>query len=627
MQKNVAGQKWIVFAFDITDNTPKTGDAANITANLRLDGGAANAVDDTNPTELEDGYYVFDITQAESNANMIVICPDSSTANIQVIGVPGALWTTPPNFPALGIESDGDLTQVNDVANGVSLANDAITSAKFDESTAFPLVSADSGVTQIARTGADGDTLETLSDQVDLTAVPGNEMALVADAITAAKYDESTAFPLKSVDSGSTEIARTGADGDTLETLSDEIGALGGGAGDYAVTVTIRTLGGTPIPGVCVWVNSTNDRTGNVAGLKYTDTNGSVVFNLEYTTYYVFCRLSAYTFAAAQFTASAGNVTFTFDIASATATGAESSYAESFLSRNIPEVRDALDEPTIKAKYDDDKIIGILEQAYIIVYNEINRNSKTPAVVKFPITIASNVTKYVMPHTLGSLYGVYNQDEHGGKVFYDSRGRYASAGRAMWMEGQTLNIQTTEMYGQGLTLIAEYIPNGVARLHNGVCTISADGLTVTFGATPNAGVLDTHHEAYAGAVFRHLQTDGTTVTGNYMQERNILRYDEITRQATLDVALSPVPTTDDGYIYYEVAPSIYKGMDTVVSLYAAYKICLKEGNRKRADGILTAYRNEIRNVRLTAYYTNMKDAPKLRSDSHENRRYSRSWRI
>jgi len=92
MLKNAA-QKWIVFAFDRTTNIPKTGDAAQITANLRIDGAAANAVDDTNPTELEDGFYVFTITAAESNGDNIVICPSSSTANIQVIGVPGALWT------------------------------------------------------------------------------------------------------------------------------------------------------------------------------------------------------------------------------------------------------------------------------------------------------------------------------------------------------------------------------------------------------------------------------------------------------------------------------------------------------------------------------------------------------
>lgn len=52
------------------------------------------------------------------------------------------------------------------------------------------------------------------------------EVSLKDDAITSAKYDESTAFPVKSADAGSTQIARTGADADTLETISDEIAAL-----------------------------------------------------------------------------------------------------------------------------------------------------------------------------------------------------------------------------------------------------------------------------------------------------------------------------------------------------------------------------------------------------------------
>lgn len=494
MRKNIAGQNWTVYAYNTSTNLPVTGDAANITANLRIDGAGANAVDDTNPTELEDGYYIFDISQVESNGNHILMAPSSVTGSVRVEGKPEAVWTTPLNFSG----------------------------------------------------------------------------------------------------------------------------------GDFEVTVTIRTTGAAPVSGVAVWVNSSNDRSGNVSGVKYTDTNGAVVFNLEYTTYYVFCRLTDYTFAAGQFTASVGDVSFTLDIATATNTGSDAAYEESFLSRNIVAVQDYLDEPTIKAKYDDDKLIDYIEKAYIIVFNEINRNSKTPAVVKLPITIAQNATTYTLPHTLGSLYSVYNDEsESGFKTFYDSRSRYNSSGRGLWIEGHTLHIQNTERFGLGLTLIAEYIPNGVARLHNGVCTVSADGLTVTFGTTPNNGTLDTHREAYAGGVFRHLLTDGTNVTGNFIQERNITRYDETTREATLDVALAPIPTTDDGLIYYEVAPAIYKGMDTVVALYAAYKICLTEGNIKRAQGILAAYRNEIRNVRLTAYYTFMKDAPKLRSDSHENRRFRR----
>jgi len=54
-------------------------------------------------------------------------------------------------------------------------------------------------------------------------AIAGDEMNLANDAIKAAKFDESTAFPVKSADTGSTALARTGADADTLETLSDQI--------------------------------------------------------------------------------------------------------------------------------------------------------------------------------------------------------------------------------------------------------------------------------------------------------------------------------------------------------------------------------------------------------------------
>jgi len=98
MQKNTAGQKIIVFAFDRTDNTPVTGDAANITANLRKDNGSAVATNDTNPTETEDGFYAFDLTQAETNADTLQGFPASVTADVQVIAVPGVIYTTPVNF-------------------------------------------------------------------------------------------------------------------------------------------------------------------------------------------------------------------------------------------------------------------------------------------------------------------------------------------------------------------------------------------------------------------------------------------------------------------------------------------------------------------------------------------------
>ena len=103
MQKNVAGQKLRVYAFNRFTREPVTGDAANITVKVENDwSGSRIALTDTNPTETEDGYYLFDITQAESNYYNIDVYPESSTSNVQVFGVPMTIvaadirinWTT-----------------------------------------------------------------------------------------------------------------------------------------------------------------------------------------------------------------------------------------------------------------------------------------------------------------------------------------------------------------------------------------------------------------------------------------------------------------------------------------------------------------------------------------------------
>jgi len=74
------------------------------------------------------------------------------------------------------------------------------------------------------------DAIKAKTDTIPTTpAAVGSAMTLADDAITAAKFDESTAFPIKSADTGATQIARTGADADTLETLSDEIAGVSGG--------------------------------------------------------------------------------------------------------------------------------------------------------------------------------------------------------------------------------------------------------------------------------------------------------------------------------------------------------------------------------------------------------------
>ena len=138
MKKNVASQKWYVFAFDRTDNTPKTGDAANITAKIIKDGGSATATNDTNPTEIEDGIYAFDLTQAETNAHQLVILPESSTSDIQVVGLPQQLFTVPQYFSDAAFDSSGQVT-VGAMGTGViaaaTFAANAITSTVVADNT------------------------------------------------------------------------------------------------------------------------------------------------------------------------------------------------------------------------------------------------------------------------------------------------------------------------------------------------------------------------------------------------------------------------------------------------------------------------------------------------------------
>lgn len=95
MKKNTAGQKITVFAFNTTTALPVTADAANITADVSLDDSTPVSVIDVNPTEISGGYYSFDVTQAETNADKLHIIAASTSSNVVVIGDPSSvIYTT-----------------------------------------------------------------------------------------------------------------------------------------------------------------------------------------------------------------------------------------------------------------------------------------------------------------------------------------------------------------------------------------------------------------------------------------------------------------------------------------------------------------------------------------------------
>ena len=94
MYKNTAGQKISVFAYNTADQTPKTGDSANITCYESIDGGTPEQIGTGpgyHPTELNGtnhkGWYVFTLTQAQTNGDELTFSPKSSTSGVALIPV------------------------------------------------------------------------------------------------------------------------------------------------------------------------------------------------------------------------------------------------------------------------------------------------------------------------------------------------------------------------------------------------------------------------------------------------------------------------------------------------------------------------------------------------------------
>lgn len=125
MFKNVAA-KIALFAFDVSTGLPKTGDAANLTAYVSKDHGAVTALADTTATELDatnaKGWYLFDVAQAETNADLCLFSGKSVTANVVVVARP--VYTMPPNFSKMVVDAaglvDSNVVKVGPTGAGVA---------------------------------------------------------------------------------------------------------------------------------------------------------------------------------------------------------------------------------------------------------------------------------------------------------------------------------------------------------------------------------------------------------------------------------------------------------------------------------------------------------------------------
>ena len=161
------------FSIDTGDNTDSGFYAVGswfhvVVSSVTIDGQTVNFV-----------AAAFRIVAAEANAGVPVV-------DVKAIsGDTGAADNLEAACDGNTYNVGGGAVVAASVTAGVGLANAAITAGKFDESTAFPLKSADTGSTAVARTGADSDTLETLSDQIDAEAIKTTAIKAKTDALPA----------------------------------------------------------------------------------------------------------------------------------------------------------------------------------------------------------------------------------------------------------------------------------------------------------------------------------------------------------------------------------------------------------------------------------------------------------
>lgn len=252
MFKNVASQKIIVFAFDATTNLPKTGDAANITAYISKDFGTVTVLTDTSATEMDatnaKGYYLFDISQTETNADNILVSAKSATANVVVVGAPAAIFTNPPNFTAASIDSNGRVDVIK-LAGTTQTARDIGASVLLSSGTGTGQISLISGIAKV-----DVDTIKT-------NPVVNAGTVTFPTGATLASTTNITGGTITTV----TNLTNAPTSGDLTATMKTSVTTAATAATPTAAAVT-GNVGGNVTGSVGSVVGAVGSVTGNVGG-------------------------------------------------------------------------------------------------------------------------------------------------------------------------------------------------------------------------------------------------------------------------------------------------------------------------------------------------------------------------
>jgi len=243
MFKNTASQKIAVFAFDATTGLPKSGDAANITAYVSKDWGTVTVLGDTSATEMDatnaKGWYLFDLTQAETNADALLFSGKSSTSNISVVGC--LVFTTPANFSAFSVDSSGrvDVAKIKGTASAGTAGYVGIDWSVVLNSDSIVSLSATTVATVTNLTGKTGFSLATTQTFNNTGTWTGNLVGTVStvttntDMITAAQIRTAVGLATANLDTQLSNIGTSSTIATAVWAKDLSAPATAGTAADY----------------------------------------------------------------------------------------------------------------------------------------------------------------------------------------------------------------------------------------------------------------------------------------------------------------------------------------------------------------------------------------------------------
>lgn len=197
MYRNTASQKIAVVALDV-NNIPVDDAAANITAKLSKDGAGPVATDDVNPVELSaadaKGVYLFDMTQAETDADLLVLQAVTTSSGIHF--EPAIIHTN-------------NRTLADGAISATTLSNNAITNAAIAAGAIGASEIADNAITAAKLAGNCIGAGQIAVDAIGSSELAATAVAEIADAV----WDELQSGHLAS-----------GSTGESLNTAADKTG-------------------------------------------------------------------------------------------------------------------------------------------------------------------------------------------------------------------------------------------------------------------------------------------------------------------------------------------------------------------------------------------------------------------